>query len=556
MAIQNIIDASARLDKANQYNPFEEGLKQVDKVYSAMETFEKETNEKAMNNAENFVDGAIGFDLLPTSAQDIIYGKFKTIGEDMAKAENAGDRKKVRELKLKGVNLISVQNTIGSILKDHSEDLLGTDGEGSYSSGSNTSMMDMLINKEYTIRDDETNGMVIDFTGAGYTGKAGIKLEELDEHVFLKMKDGALAYNENIKTIRNNAKKGLPFEQDAFKKTIKRTLNTDQKLITSIWDDNFTLKDGKTLKEIWEEENVGKDANEYLRTSGGEWKNYKEELRTWASNKLFTGGENNFRNYTPQKTNPMGDDGVPVFDKSIKVKKGGNNNFESAETAKYLYLGLGDGAVNDPITSQEYRYLEGKDGLGWYVGDNLFVDDDGKEIRTTNDLVKNFGIQDNRFQNLETKIVKADNRNSKTYDNKYKTGADFTTLEGGDDAVSTKLNKLMFGRNDNRNANGLYFAPNRSLFGIKGSDSYLYNTITLYDKNDDPYKINGGKVKYRVKKSDSMEQKSAKLKTILEMLNEERVIKTMEYELIDSNNNETEEETPKTPKKGFNFKSE
>ena len=303
MAIQNIINASARLDKANQYDPFSEGLKQIEKGFNAMETFEKQQNEKAMSSAENFVDDAIGYDLFPPAAQEIIYGKLKTNGEDLAAADAAGDKKRVRELKLKGVDLIAITNTLGSILKDHSEDLLGTGGEGNYSNGSNTSMMDMLINGEYTIRDDEENGMVIDFNGNGYTGKSGVKMDELDEHVFLKMKDGAVAYNDAIKSIRNSSSKGFPMETDAFKKTIKQTLNTDHKLITSIWDDNFTLKDGKTLKDLWQEENPSLDANEYLRTSGAEWKNYKEELRTWASSKLFTGGQNNYRKYSPGPPN-------------------------------------------------------------------------------------------------------------------------------------------------------------------------------------------------------------------------------------------------------------
>ena len=553
MSIQNIINASTRLDKANQYDPFEEGLKQVDKVFSAMETFEKETNEKAMNNAENFVEGAIGYDLFPPAAQDIIYGKLKTTGEEMAAAEAAGDRKKVRELKLQGSNLISITNTLGSILKDHSEDLLGTDGEGNYSTGSNLLMMNMLINKEYTIRDDETNGMVIDFTGAGYTGKSGIKLDELDEHVFLKMRDGAVAYNDGIKNIRNNARNKLPFEQDAFKKTIKRTLNTDQKLITSVWDDNFTLKDGKTLKEIWEEENVGKDANEYLRTSGTEWEGYKEELRTWASNKLFTGGENEFKKYTPLPTNPMGDDGIPTFKNyvsySYTVGEGDKKKLiekkMSPGAAQTLFLQLQDGVVDDPQRKGvELRYIDGSDGTGWYDGNVLAYE-------TTKDLVKDNSLNEPEFQNIKTKIVKADTRDDNTYDVKYRTGADYTTLEGGDKKVATNLNNLIFPQTDTRNPNGLYFAR----------VNMLSNEVELYNKENKPFLINGQRVKYRVRKSASLEVKSSTLKKILDMLDDQKLLKNIEYPEIDFNSNVAEvpeEETPKTPKKpkGFNFKSE
>ena len=189
----------------------------------------------------------------------------------------------------------------------------------------------------------------------------------------------------NIKTIRNNAKKGLPFEQDAFKKTIKRTLNTDQKLITSVWDDNFTLKDGKTLKEIWEEENVGKDANEYLRTSGSEWKNYKEELRTWASKKLFTGGENNFTNYTPTLP-PSDEDGV-VF-KNYEYISFGNGKIEGPVAQKLFDDLTAQSQVTDPKNGTKYIF----NSDGWY-------DVDGNVVAKTNDdLVENvFQIFDKRF---------------------------------------------------------------------------------------------------------------------------------------------------------------
>lgn len=548
MAIQNIINASARLDKANQYDPFQEGLKQVGKVFNAMETFEKETNEKAMNNAENFVEGAIGYDLFPPAAQDIIYGKLKTTGEEMAAAEAAGDRKKVRELKLQGSNLISITNTLGSILKDHSEDLLGTDGEGNYSTGSNLLMMNMLINKEYTIRDDETNGMVIDFTGAGYTGKSGIKLDELDEHVFLKMRDGAVAYNDGIKNIRNSAKNKLPFEQDAFKKTIKRTLNTDQKLITSVWDDNFTLKDGKTLKEIWEEENVGKDANEYLRTSGTEWEGYKEELRTWASNKLFTAGENEFTKYTPIKAEGIiGSDGFPEdFPEYVKYREDGKLVTMSKGSAKTLWLGLNDGIIQSPIDNTELRYLDGSDGVGWYA-------DGVKTYETTNDLVSDFGVTDIVFRNIKPKTVKADTRNEGTYDSKYKTGADITILEGGKSTVADNLNALMFAKTDERNSKGYYFGTSNMPF---------HQQINLYDGDNKPVRNkNRTPITFSTSKSASMTSKSNSLMEILDLLDSFKLLKNIEYPDVDSNTTEvTEVPEVETNKKRkpvpFNFKSE
>ena len=288
----NLVKLDKELALSQQDNTVTEITKQVDNVMGALQKFEEETEAKAIKNAENLEVDAIGVDLLPEAGKEFMYTEFNRIGEELAEAENRKDRKAVRELKLEGANLIKAQNTIGQMLKDHAEDLLGVDGEGSYSGGSDATMMNMLINKEYTIR-KEGKDMVIDFTGPN--GKKGIKLEDLDEHIYLKKNDLAVNYDKEINSIRNNAYKGLPFEKDRLSKVVKQTLNTTQKLVASMWDDNFTLKGGQTLKELWEEENPGLDANQYLRTSGGNWN--EKTIRDFANKKLMQGGINDSISY-------------------------------------------------------------------------------------------------------------------------------------------------------------------------------------------------------------------------------------------------------------------
>ena len=74
MAIQNIINASARLDKANQYNPFEEGIKQIEKGFNAMATFEKQQNEKANKNlpAYSSIENFLNYQLQKIGLEDQI----------------------------------------------------------------------------------------------------------------------------------------------------------------------------------------------------------------------------------------------------------------------------------------------------------------------------------------------------------------------------------------------------------------------------------------------------------------------------------------------------
>lgn len=203
--------------------------------------------------------------------------------------------------------------------------------------------------------------------------------------------------------------------------------------------------------------------------------------------------------------------GVPLFKKSIKVKKGGDNNYESAAVATRLWKGLSNGLVNDPVDNTEYRWL----GDGWYVGDD-------KKFDTTDGLVNEFGIQDDRFYGINPKKVEKDMRDPNTVDTKFGTGSDITIFNtGNDDTISNEFNKLIFPRNDIRNPDGLHFMPSgsKSKFG----DNLLTQSITLYDKFDNKVQLNGKDVTFKVGGlSDG--QKEVMLEEILEILDNKKVL--------------------------------
>jgi len=203
--------------------------------------------------------------------------------------------------------------------------------------------------------------------------------------------------------------------------------------------------------------------------------------------------------------------GVPIFKKSIKVKKGGDNNYESAAVATRLWKGLSNGLVSDPVDNTEYRWL----GDGWYVGDD-------KKFDTTDDLVNEFGIQDDRFYGINSSKVEKDMRDPNTVDTEFGTGSDIKIFDtGNDNTISNNFNKLIFPRNDKRNPEGLHFMPSgsKSKFG----DNLLTQSITLYDKFDNKVQLNGEDVTFKVG-SLSDGQKETMLGDILKILDDKKVL--------------------------------
>ena len=378
----NLLKLNKDLIESKQSNVGEQIATQVGNVFSALKKFEDDTEALAIENADLLEADAIGVDLLPEAGKEFMYSEFTRIGEEMADAVNRKDKKRIRDLKLEGANLIAAQNTIGQMLKDHAGDLFGTGGEGNYSEGSNRLMMNMLMNKEYSIRKDGKE-MVIDFNGPN--GKKGVKITNLDKHVYLKIDDLAINYDNEIKNIRQAAIKGLPFEKDAFAKVINQTLNTVPKLVSSIWDDSFTLKDGKTMKELWEAdpENAGKDANQYLRSDGDNWD--ENAVREFAKEKLMTGGENDFTAYSPNEGPGDGDD---VLFKNYEYISFGNDKIEGPVAQKLFDDITAQSQVTDPKNGTKYIF----NSDGWYGVDGTLV------AKTNDDLVENvFQIFDKRF---------------------------------------------------------------------------------------------------------------------------------------------------------------
>ena len=378
----NLLKLNKELIESKQSNVGEQIATQVGNVFSALKKFEDDTEALAIENADLLEADAIGVDLLPDAGKEFIYGEFTRIGEEMADAVNRKDKKRIRDLKLEGANLIAAQNTIGQMLKDHANDLFGTGGEGNYSKGSNKLMMNMLMNKEYSIRKDGKE-MVIDFNGPN--GKKGVKITDLDKHVYLKMDDLAVNYDNEIKNIRRAAINGLPFEKDAFAKVVNQTLNTVPKLVSSIWDDSFTLKDGKTMKELWEADpiNAGKDANQYLRSGGDNWD--ESAVREFAKEKLMQGGTNDFTAYSPNEG--PGDGDGDLF-KNYEYISFGNDKIEGAVAQKLFDDITAQSQVTDPKNGTKYIF----NSDGWYNGEGTLV------AKTNDDLVENvFQIFDKRF---------------------------------------------------------------------------------------------------------------------------------------------------------------
>jgi len=478
----NLVKLDKELALSQQDNTGAEIMKQVGSVMGALKKFEEETEAKAIKNAENLEVDAIGVDLLPEAGKDFMYNEFNRIGEELAKAENRKDRKAVRELKLEGATLIKAQNTIGQMLKDHAEDLLGIDGEGNYSGGSDKTMMNMLINKEYTLRKDGKD-MVIDFNGPN--GKKGIKLEDLDEHIYLKKKDLAVNYDNQIKTIRNSAYKGLPFEKDELSRVVKQTLNTTQKLVASMWDDNFTLKDGKTLKDLWQEENPGLDADQYLRTSGSNWD--ENAIRDFANKKLMQGGINDDANYRKKKSDEEGGKGKKpwlewgaAYDAQY-VPTGGTTDQSPVNVTWRTKRDRRSDLDNlNTVRGSHYVYTWDAENEVYTSGDKTFT---RYEVADIEGLIKD-------GESRTTFNVANAQQNKENNQNKNKGLAPLTLLEkDGDDNVSGKLNNLFNMSVANKNESEYFFAPfskdyTRGLYKKSTSDNAATNDVMLMKTRD------------------------------------------------------------------------
>ena len=473
----NLLKLNKDLIESKQSNVGEQIATQVGNVFSALKKFEDDTEALAIENADLLEADAIGVDLLPEAGKEFVYGEFTRIGEEMADAVNRKDKKRIRDLKLEGANLIAAQNTIGQMLKDHANDLFGTGGEGNYSKGSNKLMMNMLMNKEYSIRKDGKE-MVIDFNGPN--GKKGVKITDLDKHVYLKIDDLAINYDNEIKNIRQAAIKGLPFEKDAFAKVVNQTLNTVPKLVSSIWDDSFTLKDGKTMKELWEAEpkNAGKDANQYLRSGGDNWD--ENAVREFAKEKLMQGGTNDFTAYTPKKGKTEINKNNPYnLGKTIRLGPEESSGYQKSYTNSDVssILTRIENGVGFNFDDDFYSYKNG----GWYRN---FTEGDtpgsSNYYGDPNELTKQvFRTNEPAFLNLtttKTANIETGSEDSEVneefgefYDNQ--TGLDVNMFGDKDSVFAQKVDQII-PKNLKDNPNG-YSVESRGLL--------FSNMIGIYD---------------------------------------------------------------------------
>lgn len=352
MANANLMNANASMLEANSYNPGTDIAAQFGNVMAAQETFQVKLNEDATKASENLSADAVGVDLMSGEAQEVIMKDFDDLGMEIATARANGNKKLVRELEMKGANLIAMQENIGSLLKDHAENKLSNN----YSKSADQDMLDLLITKQYTLEKDDEGQYRIKFKGPdlglkedstftsevnagtvfgvpnqkevwqkkmdkavaendeqeikglnlekkrregkGYERdwqKEGILISDLDKHIRVKDDGQADAFGAQLEKISTASNKGKDYSviKNETQRLITETIDTTDKLQTALFDNSFS-QDNKTLAEIYaEEKQISKiEAFEILGSSGVDYKENEEETRKWVQSKLNLAAEN------------------------------------------------------------------------------------------------------------------------------------------------------------------------------------------------------------------------------------------------------------------------
>jgi len=358
MANKNLLTANqAYIDQQN-YNVGEDIVNQAGKVMAGYELFKSNLQEEAMKESEELQADAVGVDLMSEESRDWTIEEFDRIGGEIAAARASGDKKKVRDLEMEGANLLAMQNEIGNLLKDHAENKLSNN----YSKSSDTDMLDMLITKKYTIGKDKDGKYRVFFSqdenlhltedrssewnqtmpfgvpnqkelwqkkydkakanddkkemkrlelekerlsGKGYERdwqKEGVLLSELDKHIRIKDEAQADEFTEMLDKVAKNSNENKKYDvvKNETQKIITSTIDTTDKLQTVLFDDSFS-QDNKTLAQIYAEENnlSEREAFALLRSSGADYKNKEEDIRTWVNNKLNASAMNHHNTNSP-----------------------------------------------------------------------------------------------------------------------------------------------------------------------------------------------------------------------------------------------------------------
>ena len=297
---KQLIQASLNLDLAKSYDPAQEAVAQIGKAVDSYVKYEEQQSEKAYQIAENLQEGMVGFDLMNDQAQDYYEKELSNIATDLASARAKKDSKEVRRLLAKGKSLVDDQNKIGEIIYAHSQDKLSDN----YVTGANTHELDLLINKEYRIKENKDGERIVVFSKSANQkldlgGKEGILLSELDKFAIPKDTNIAADYLKTLSAVARQAQAGKTYQgspgQNSVNVVINKVLKDVDGLQNALFTEDFQLKDGKRIADLYYEEKGSQlPMNEFISkfmTPGREDYN-TEELTSFVREKLQAGAVN------------------------------------------------------------------------------------------------------------------------------------------------------------------------------------------------------------------------------------------------------------------------
>jgi len=299
---KQLIQASLNLDLAKSYNPAQDAVEEIGKAVDSYTKYQKQQSEKAYQIAENLQEGMVGFDLMNDQAQGFYEDELNNVATELASARARKDAKEVRRLLAKGKSLVDDQNKIGQIIYAHSEDKLSDN----YVAGANTHVLDLLLNKNYTVKENDQGQRVVvfDTTQQGeFNTSDGVLLSDLDKYAIPKDPNIASNYLKGLNAIAKQAQAGKSYEnspaQNLTNVAINNMLKDNDGLQNVLFTRDFQLKDGDRIadlyyKDVTEKENLDLTMDEFIKQymMPGTDKYNAQKLTEFAKQKLKDGALN------------------------------------------------------------------------------------------------------------------------------------------------------------------------------------------------------------------------------------------------------------------------
>tara|TARA_R110002012_G_scaffold157310_1_gene318484 strand:- start:1683 stop:3011 length:1329 start_codon:yes stop_codon:yes gene_type:complete len=318
---KQLIQASLNLDLAKSYNPAQDAVEQIGKAVDSYVKYEEQQSEKAYKISEGLQEGMVGFDLMSDQAQGYYEDKLQVVARDLASARARKDSKEVRRLLAEGKSLVEDQNKIGQIIYAHSQDKLSDN----YVAGANTHVLDLLVNKNYKVK-DEDGKRLIEFINAGGTNdfapagsdsqgnaKSGIDINDLDTYAIIKDPNIATNYLNSLNTIAKQAAAGKSYlnspGQNSVNVTINDMLKDTDGLQNALFTRSFQLKDGNRIADLYykdrsaENENLTMDefVSKFMTPGRNDYDS--EKLTEFVKQKLQDGALNHNNYYFEEDKN-------------------------------------------------------------------------------------------------------------------------------------------------------------------------------------------------------------------------------------------------------------